>query len=145
MPYRKNPWHQDDGIGTLAVAFLIMIAAIVALTVVCARPGQSEDGKVVVTVKDFSKGMTPVLPSYVNDPEAIVVSQNMYSTQPFSRQLRFGTVELINYDSTATVVTAGIDAIGGYTPTHDSTSIVFAAGGKWYGQATGIEGRIVEG
>ena len=116
----------------MALALLMSLLVIMALTVLCARPAKSEDGKVVVTVRDFSKGMTPVMPPYVNDPEAIVLSQNMYSTQPGSRQLRFGSTEIIDYDSIKLDVTAKIDALGEFRPKHDSASLIFAANDRWY-------------
>jgi hypothetical protein len=88
---------------------------------------------VTFTIKDFSRGMTPVAPPYSNDPEVIVLSENMYSNQPGGRQIRFGLSELVDYDSVAAdTVTAAVDALGLFIPANDSGSIIVAAGGKWY-------------
>lgn len=137
--YRKEPWHNSDGMGFLAVAMLIFFVVIIALVVVCARPAPAEDGKVVVTVRDFGRGMTPILPPFANDPSAIVLSQNMYSTQPGSRQIRFGFVQTVpSADSNLVDSVHGIDAMAYFTPASDSGSLLYACGGKWYYTAVGI-------
>jgi len=139
MPYAKRPWHKDDGIGTLMLAMLIFFLFVMALSVMCIRPADAEDGKVVVTVRDFGRGMTPVMPPYVNDPEAIVLSQNMYSTQPGSRQLRFGTTRLVpSKDTNAVDSDHGISALSYFTPAQDSGYLVYASGGKYYYNTVGV-------
>jgi len=91
---------------------------------------------VVISVTDFGKGMTPVLPVWRNDPSALIMSQNMYSTQPGGRQLRFGYTLMT--DATAADANSGIAAMALFAPVEDSGSIVYAAGGKWYGNIAGF-------
>lgn len=117
----------------LAVALLLLGSCISF----CVVPAQAEDGTVVFTVNKFGGPMQPVLPPYQNNPEAIVISSNMYSLQPGGRQLRHGTANLVDYLDVKDTVTAAVDALAHFVPTSDSGAIVVAAGGRWYRHFTG--------
>ena len=88
---------------------------------------------VIIKVDDFGKGMTPVLPAWRNDPSAITFSQNMYSTQPGGRQLRFGYTRI----DTIAPTDSAIRSLEMFLPSNDSGHIVFAADGYWFGNVAG--------
>lgn len=94
---------------------------------------------VIVKVRDMSRGMELLPTPYRNDPEAISLSENFYSLQPGVAVTRFGTTELINYDSffvdgtdTTFPVAADAESVVDFALKSDSSAIVFAAGGNWY-------------
>ncbi|MFN3075931.1 MAG: hypothetical protein ABT940_03430 [Alphaproteobacteria bacterium] len=94
--------------------------------------GNAQPDRVSITISDWGSGMTPVMPPYANKPEAVVISQNFYSTQPGGRQLRSGYVELV--DSTSANQAAGnsgVDAIAPYDPGVGGRRLMYAIGGKW--------------
>lgn len=117
--------------------WLLFVAAFIMMMLsfgMCVEPSYAQE-TVVVSVKDFGKGMTPVLPVWRNDPEALVYSQNMFSTQPGGRQLRFG---YSIFTDTFTVDSGHItSALALFQPAQDSGAIVYTSNGKWYGNTVG--------
>lgn len=100
-----------------------------------ASQAMAEDpqGEIVVTVRDFSKGMTPGITPMANDPEMIVKSDNMYVTQAGTRQLRFG----FRSATTSPPIDSGVTALSHFIPSNDSAAWILTSGGKWWAQKTG--------
>jgi hypothetical protein len=89
---------------------------------------------VTIRVQNFGNGMTPALPPFRNDPEAVVFSQNLYSQNLGGRQMRFGYSRM----DTLKADTGGIASMAWFRPRIDSGILVYAASRKWFGNAVGI-------
>lgn len=116
---------------------LVMMAALafIALVImfsVCLKPSYGQE-PIVVTIDDFGQGMTPVTGPYTNNPEAITLSENMMSTQPGGRQLRYGYTPMMKAKSSA----SALRSMAFYAPKNDSASIIHTAAGIWWDTKAG--------
>ena len=121
----------------LWLLFIAAFALLVFSFASCAEPVYAQE-TVVIKVDDFGKGMTPVLPAWRNDPSAITFSQNMYSTQPGGRQLRFGYTKAMPLLDTVPKPTGAVTSIALFQPKSDSGSLIWTAAGTWYSTVVGI-------
>lgn len=118
---------------------ILLMAALVGAFVVRCVPAEAENNQVAITIKDWGAGMKPAVTPYANDPTRIVWSQNFYSTYPGGRQLRVG---VSRFGDTVTANDSQVMSLVFFSPKSDSGSVVYTAGGKWFGNVAGRRGFI---
>lgn len=111
---------------------VVLLGLLLILLVMGVPPARAQTA--VITVNDFGKGMTPVATPFINDPSRIVYSENMYSTQPGTRQLRFGIANYMDVQGTdyAAHPDTFVSKLALFQPSYDTAQLVYTAGGVWY-------------
>lgn len=111
----------------VAVLFLLLMVAVAV----------AQQAPIVKIVNNFSEGMTPGAGFWTNNPERIIVSENMMVTAIGNRTKRFG----LRKETSHVPILSGITALIEYIPQFDSTALLYTAGGRWFYQKTGIFDR----
>lgn len=91
-------------------------------------------GRIVTIVHDFSTGINPGVVPYAT-PQTIAWASNFISPLVGGVQLRSGYVGLL--PDPVDPITDTTTAIHVFSPTKDSTYILYAAGGVWHGNQAG--------